>query len=208
MSNKLKLAILLLTIGVGAVLVMMFRPSDADIHSVSLSFQRYSHLDPYAQNVGFFWLTNASDKPFLLYMTGGSNTVLLDTTFAPYKGRLRESWMVNCGFRDQTPHGWTNWEQAPSPWRGSNAYLQLSPHSGTVIRVPLPTDGQKRKVAVLCEATPAGWRQSPLWFSRFGQALLSMLPRSMLLRLAEPHPKVLKVWCDRELSHPGESYAR
>jgi hypothetical protein len=209
MSNKLKLTILLLTIGLGAALFFTFRRNETDIHSLSLSFQRYSNLlDPQIQSVGFFWLTNASDKPFLVCMTGGSNTLVLDTMFMRYKGKPKESYMVNCAFSDQTLQGWTNWEQMPSPSRGRNTFVQLAPHSGLVIRAPLPTNGQKRKVAVLCEAPLAGWRQSPFWSSGFGKGLLPMLPRSILRRLAEDRPKVLKIWCDRELSNPGESFAR
>jgi hypothetical protein len=205
MSNNLKLAILLLTIGIGAGVFFTLRSRNSDNHSLSLTFQRYSNLDPYVQNVGFFWLTNASDKPFLLCMTGGSNTLVLDTLFQPYKsGRAKGSYMVNGAFSDQTAQGWTNWEQTPFPMRGRNAFLQLAPHSGIVVRVPLPTHGAKRKVAVLCEEPLAGWRRSPMWANGFGRALLRMLPRPLLRRLAEHKPKVIKVWCDRELSHPGE----
>src|SRR5687768_6897114 len=185
MSNKLRLTILVLVICTGAALFFASRRNEADLNSLSLTFQRYSDLDPYVGDVGFFWLTNASDKAFLLCMTGGTDTVVLDTMFIPYKGMPKVSYMVNCAFSDQTPQGWTNWAQTPSPARGSNAFLQLSPHSGIVIRVPLPTNGQKRKVAVLCEAPLAGWRQWPLWSNGFGQSLLRMLPRSMLLRLAK-----------------------
>src|SRR5205823_299939 len=125
-SNKLKLTILLLTIGIGAAFFFTLRRNDRDLDSLSLSFQRYSYLDQYVHDVGFFWLTNASDKQFLVCMTGGSNTLVLDTAFMPYKGKPKGSYMVNCAFRDQTAQGWTNWAQAPSPSRGSNAFLQVA----------------------------------------------------------------------------------
>jgi hypothetical protein len=203
MSHKLKLSLLLLAIIASAAVFLVSRRDKTDSRLLSLTFQRYSDLDPYVGDVGFFWLTNASDKTFLLCMTGGSNTLVLDTMFIPYKGNAKESYMVNCAFSDQTAQGWTNWVQEPLPSRGQNTFLQLAPHSGIVIRAPLPASGQKRKVAVVCEAPLPAWRQSSLWSSGFGQALLRVLPRSVLRRLAQHQPTAIKVWCDQELSDPG-----
>jgi hypothetical protein len=209
MCHRLKLDLPLLALLAGAVMLLVSGCDRADRRPLSLTFQRYSDLlDPYVGDVGFFWLTNASAKPFLLCMTGGSNTLVINTLSIPYKGKPKMSYLVHCAFRDQTPQGWTNWEQSPYPFRGSNAFLQLSPHSGIVIRAPLPTNGQKRKVAVVCEAPAPVWQRSSLWGSGFGQALLRMLPRSVLLRLAQRQPTRIKVWCDQELSHPGERYPR
>jgi hypothetical protein len=59
-------------------------------------------------------------------MTGNTNTLVIDTL----AGRFKQSWMVNCEFSDQTPHGWTNWIQQPSPFAQSNACALLAPHSG------------------------------------------------------------------------------
>ena len=202
MNNKLKLGILLLAIIASAALFLVPRRAKAESRLLTLTFQRYSDLDPYVRDVGFFWLTNASDKAFVLCMTGGSNTLVLETGFF-YK-KAKTSYMVNCAFSDQTNKGWTNWEQAPLPSRGQNTFMQLAPHSGMVIRAPLPTNGQKRKVAVVCEESTTAWRQTSLWNSGFGHDLLRVLPRWALLRLAQQQPTKIQVWCDQELSHPGE----
>jgi hypothetical protein len=173
---------------------------------VSLTFQRYSELgDPYVGDVAFLCLTNASRKTYLLFMTGNTNTWVIDTSF----GHFKESWMVNCEFSDQTPNGLTNWIQQPSPSRGSNAYASLAPHSGIVVRVPLPPNGQQRKVAVLYEPSLAAWRQSPFWTSPFGLAvvriLVRTLPRSALSKFSRQQPVLLKAWCDRALTNQWDN---
>ena len=120
------------------------------------------------------------------------------------KGRFccRRPVMVNCEFSDQTPHGWTNWIQQPSPFFKSNAYASLAPHSGIVVRVPLPPSGQNRKVAVLYRPDPAPWQ---LWLcSPRGESvaiiLLRVLPRSTWPRLFRQQP-LLRAWCDRALTN-------
>src|SRR6516162_3178222 len=92
---------------VGAATWLLLRPAREDNPQVTLTFQRYSDLDPYVGDVAFFGLTNASSKTYLLTMTGGTNTMVLDTSFSQFK----QSWMVNCEFTDQTPTGQTNWSQ-------------------------------------------------------------------------------------------------
>ena len=165
---------------------------------VSLTFQRYSQLDAYVWDVAFLYLTNASKRSCTLFMTGNTNTLVIDTTF----GQFKQSLMVNCEFRDQTPHGWTNWIQQPSPFFKSNAYASLPPHSGMVVRVPLPPSGQNRKVAVLYRPDPPPWQ---LWlFSPRRQSvamfLLRVLPRSTSSRLFRQQP-LLRAWCDRALTN-------
>jgi hypothetical protein len=208
MCNKLKIEVLLPAIIASAVMFLASGCDKADRRLLSLTFQRYSDLlDPYVGDVGFFWLTNASDTPFLLCMAGGSNTLVVNTLFIPYKGKAKMSYMVNCAFSDQTAQGWTNWVQEPLPSRGQNAFLQLAPHSGIAIRAPLPTNGLKRKVAAVCEAPAPAWLQSSLWSTGCGQALLRALPRSVLLRLAQHQPTTIEVWCDQELSFPRDRLA-
>jgi hypothetical protein len=56
---------------------------------VSLVFQRYSDLDPYVADVAFLWLTNASSRPYLLSMTGNSNTLVSDTSCSQSSGEGR-----------------------------------------------------------------------------------------------------------------------
>ena len=168
------------------------------IDPVSLTFQRYSEVDPYVWDVAFLYLTNASKRSCTLFMTGNTNTLVIDTTF----GQFKQSLMVNCEFRDQTPHGWTNWIQQPSPFFKSNAYASLAPRSGIVVRVPLPPGGQNRKAAVLYRPDPAGWQ---LWLcSPRGQSvamiLVRVLPRSTFLRLFRQQP-LLRAWCDRALTN-------
>jgi hypothetical protein len=169
--------------------------------AVSLTFQRYSDLDAYVGDVAFLYLTNASKRSWTLFMTGNTNTLVLDISFSHFK----QSLLVNCEFRDQTPHGWTNWMQQPSPFFQSNAYASLAPHSGIVVRVPLPPSGQNRKAAVLYRPDPAPWQ---LWlFSPRGQSvnhiLLRVLPRSTWLRLFK-QPPLLRAWCDRALTNQWE----
>ena len=153
---------------------------------VSLTFQRYSEFDAYVWDVAFLNLSNASKRSCTLFMTGNTNTFVIDTSF----GRFNKSWMVNCEFRDQTPHGWTNWIQQPSPFAQSNAYASLPPHSGIVVRVPLPPSGQNRNVAILYRPDPPAWQQWLFSPRRLSVAitLVRVLPRSIRLRLFSSSP--------------------
>ncbi|MDB6112378.1 MAG: hypothetical protein JWR69_4128 [Pedosphaera sp.] len=187
-------------VGLIAVTCLVFTRDRAHDNQVSFTFQRYSNdLDPYVGDVAFLWLTNASKKSYLLSMTGNSNTFVADTAF----GRFKQSWMVNCEFDDQTTSGRSNWTQLPSLWRGSNSYLGLGPRSGIVVRVPLQRDGQHRKAAVLCEVPTT---TSPFWAGGVGFQLLRVLPQSLRHKVIQPKPLLLPVWCDRELSFPGDKY--
>jgi hypothetical protein len=220
-STKLKTALVVTLAGLVAAAGVLSGSKTRKPAPVSLVFQRYSDLDPYVGDVAFLWLTNASSNSYLLTMTGSTNTVVLDTLF----GRFRQSWMVNCQFSDETSTGWTNWIQMPSPVRGSNAYLSLGPRSGFVIRVPLPEDGQRRKVAVLYEgpyttaalALGAGpgisirvpttnapnTTAGSFWLTPTGFRLFRLLPRPLRERVF-PSASLHKAWCDRELSYPPE----
>ena len=172
---------------------------------VSLTFQRYSEVDPYVGDVAFLYLTNASERNCTLFMTGNTNTLVIDTSF----GRFKQSWMVNCEFSDQTPQGWSNWVQQPSPFFQSNAYASLAPHSGIVVRVPLPPSGQNRKVAVLYRPDPPPWQQW-LWSpSRQPVTLIlvRMLPRSALSKLFGPQP-LMEAWCDRALTNKLDKFGQ
>jgi hypothetical protein len=165
---------------------------------VSLTFQRYSEYDAYVWDVAFLYLTNASKRSCTLFMTGNTNTTVLDTSF----GHFKQSLMVNCEFSDQTPHGWTNWIQQPSPFPQSNACALLAPHSGMVVRVPLPPGGQNRKVAVLYRTDLPPWQQwlfSPPRLS-VSITLLRVLPRPIRSRLFRQQP-LLRAWCDRPLTN-------
>jgi len=180
MRTKVKVAAIVAAVTLTALACFVLGHCREHDARVSLTFQRYSDLDPYVGDVVFLNLTNASNQTYLLCMTGNTNTWVSDTSF----GHSKRSCMVNCEFSDQTPDGWTNWVQPASPVRGSNAYTSLAPHSGMVVRVPLPPKGQQRKVAVLYEPAPAGWRPSPFW-----------------RRISGRQPLLLRAWCDRALTN-------
>lgn len=181
-----------LVVAVGVVFSYSQKPN-AD---VALIFQRYSDLDPHVGEVAFLLLTNASSKSYFVSMTGGSNTLVLDT----FWGRNRQSLLINCEFSDETAGGWTNWTQMPSPSRGSNAYATLGPCSGIVIRIPLAADGQRRKVAALYEGPVTS---SNFWVTPAGLRVARMIPRSLRGQLL-PSFSLRRAWCDRELSYPTE----
>jgi hypothetical protein len=201
MRTRVKMAVIVGTVAVTALACFLLGHHRERDGPLSLTFQRYSDLDPYVGDVAFLRLTNASKKTYLLFMIGNTNALVLDTSF----GHFKESWMVNCEFRDRRPNGWTNWIQQPSAYRGSNAYVSLAPHSGIVVRVPLPPNGQQRKVAVLYEPALAGWRQSPFWTSPFGltvvRTLVRTLPRSALSKISGEQPVLLRAWCDHVLTN-------
>jgi hypothetical protein len=179
---------------VGAATWLLLRPAREGDPQVTLTFQRYSDLDPYVGDVAFFGLTNTSSKTYLLTMTGATNTLVLDTSF----GQFKQSLMVNCEFTDQTPTGQTNWSQLPSPVLRNNAYASLAPHSGIVVRVPVPPVGTRRKVAVFLQAPPAKF-----WSTRFAlptiRILVRILPRSQVSKLFKP--VWVKAPCDTELTN-------
>ena len=177
---------------------------------LSLVFERYStRMEVYLEDVAFLRLTNASDKTYCLAMTGNTNTRQLDT--APSLGDYKatnipsESVMVDCAFSDRTPTGTSNWAQRVSFTNASQG-LTLASHSAVRLRVPLPPEGQKRKVAVLCAELPTG--PSRFWFSSLGTTILRLLPRSVGRRMLQPKFPVLRVWCDRELSHSDDRPAK
>ena len=169
---------------------------------LSLVFERYdTEMDLDFDEVAFLWLTNASEKTYRCAMTGNTSTRFLDTPigFGPYS----ESFMVACEFRDQTPGGITKSTQ-PASFRNPSQSLVLTPHSAVRLRVALPPEGQKRKVAVLCEEQAV--RLPRFWFSKFGLSVLRTLPREVQSKVIEP--AVLRVWCAQELSHPDERRAK
>jgi hypothetical protein len=161
---------------------------------ISLVFQKYSSLDG---DVAFLWLTNASSRSYRLFMTGGNKSLLLDNT---EWGNLKQSWMLNCEFHDETQTGWTNWMQMPSPVRGGNSYLQLGPTSGLMVRVPLPPDVHRRKVAVLYETVE---NVPAFWGTAVGIRVFRMLPQSLRNHLVSPKPVLERVWCNRDLAYPA-----
>lgn len=170
-------------------------------HYLSLVFERYStRMDFFVEDVAFLWLTNSSDRTYCLPMTGGTNTFLWDTApgFGRYKQQRNGSHEVSCEFSDK-PARFVN----PMQW---GQCLSLAPHSAVRLRVALPPNGQKRRVAVLCAEKPSG-SPRPFWTNGIGLSILRMLPRSVGMKLLFSQPAVQRVWCDRELSYPGERLA-
>jgi hypothetical protein len=194
MTTRLKRAIgasaMVLTISACFVFTSKRKPDD----QISLTFQRYSDMDPYVGDVAFLWLTNASTKSYLLTMPSNTFTLQFDFTF----GHNKKSVLLSCEFSDRTPHGWTNWTQQPSPNFTSNSYVSLNPHSGMVVRVPLRADGQERKAAVLYRAQSS---VPAFWTTAVGFRVLRMLPKSLRNRVTSPQSVWQKVWCDRELTN-------
>ncbi len=196
MRTKLIAAVATTLSIIALICVIVFATGRRHPDQVSLVFQKYGDLFP-AGSEALLWLTNASDKSYLV----SSPTPEMDY----FGGRREISWMVNCEFSDQTPDGWSNWIQQPSPLRRNNSNLALKPHSGIMVKVPLPMNGRHRKAAVLCEVRPTT-SISPFWTNSVGFLVFRMLPRSLKNKVLHPQPVFLKVWCDHELWYSGEQF--
>jgi hypothetical protein len=191
MKTKWKVAIACAVAIVGTVAWLLLRPTREDEPQVTLTFQRYSDIDPYVGDVAFFGLTNTSSKTYLLTMTGGTNTHVGAIIFGDHK----ESWRMNCEFTDQTATGQANWTELSLT---NLAYTSLAPHSGIVVRVPVPPSGTRRKVAVLYQAAPAKFWGTPSGFTTM-RILIRILPRSQVRKIWKP--VWLRARCDTELTN-------
>lgn len=182
---------------VGATTCALLTTHPSQARCLLLVFEKYgtsSDLGFNVQDVAFLWFTNSSDKSYVLPMMGSTNTFQRDTPFSSDSG----SYLVR----------WESGDQANLIPQLSLASLGLchvvGPHSAVRLRVPLPPEGQKRRVAVLCAEQPSG-SPRPFWTKGIGLSILRTLPRSVRKRLLFSQPAVLRVWCDRELSHPMPS---
>ena len=192
------IALTVLVVVTACVLPMTHR---SQARSLSLVFERYStRMDFFDQDMAFLWITNSSDRTYVLPMTGGTNTGQLDTPtgLGRYKQQISGSYMVNCEFSGEPtrPVNPMQWGQC----------LTLAPHSAFRVRVPLPPECAKRKVAVLVCEPPSGPRR--FWTNSIGLSILRTLPRSAAHKVLWRQPAVLRVWCDRELSQPDEGPQR
>ena len=151
-------------------------------------------MDFFFEDMAFLWITNSSDRTYWLPLTGGTDSFQLDTPIGlgGYKQQISGSYMVNCEFSGEPARPVNPWGQC----------LTLAPHSAFRVRVPLPPEGAKRKVAVLVCEPPSGPR--PFWTNTIGLTILRTLPRSTAHKVLLRQPEVLRVWCDRELSQPVE----
>jgi hypothetical protein len=173
-----------------ACVLLLTHPSPT--RSLSLVFERYGTIwDNPVQELAFLQFTNTSDRTYGLPMTGGTNTLLHDSPFSS----LGASYLVDCEFSDQA----NRMPQASTARWG--LCVAVAPHSSVRVRVALPPKGPKGRVAVLCAEMPSG---SPrrFWTTAIGVGILRTLPRSVGKKLLFSQPAVLKVWSDRELSHP------
>jgi len=181
-------------LGVTACVLLM--KDHSQTHSLSLVFEKYGHtmdLDFNVKDVTFLWLTNSSEKTYVLPMTDGTNTFLQDTPLSHDTG----SYLIRCEFSDPAN---------PMPrvsFANFGLYHTLAPHSAVRLRVPLPAEGQTRRVAVLCAEMPSGTPRR-FWTHGIGLSVLRKLPRSFGMKLLFRQPSVLRVWCDRDSSHTGE----
>ena len=192
MKNRQYLALGVLLVAAAGVLLMPHQPQ---ARSLSLVFERYGTTTDFAfnnQDVAFFWLTNTSDKSFALPMAGSTNTFWRE----PALGFDRGSYLIRWEFSDQPD------PQPPVSLASLGLCLTVAPHSAVRVRVPLPPQGQIRRVAVLCAEVPSPGR--PFWTHGIGLSMLRTLPHSVRLKLLFSQPAVLRVWSDRELSGPGE----
>ena len=203
-AHKLRSGIIVVTV-LGAVTVsVLLITHRSPARPLSLLFEKYgtvTTMDLFAQDVAFFRITNSSDKTYGLPLAGGTNTHLPDAPmgFSRKQSSSEGSYMPICEFKDQTPTGSTHPKQRVSV-ASLGRCLTLGPHSAVRLRVALPPEGQKRKVAVLCIEPPPGPR--PFWTNSIGLTMLRVLPRSVARKAMHREPAVLRVWCDRELS-PG-----
>ena len=166
--------------------------------SVSLVFERYgTRMDVFDQDKAFLWITNSSERTYLLPMTGGTNSYQLDTPIGlgGYKQQISGSYSVNCQFSGEPT-------RAVNPMQWGQC-LTLAPHSAFRVRVPLSPESAKRKVAVLVCEPPSGPRR--FWTNSIGLRILRTLPRSTAHKMLWRQPAVMRVWCDRELSQPVEA---
>lgn len=194
---------IVVVLAVATVAALVIR-QPAQAPSLTLVFERYStRMDFYIPDVAFLWLTNDSGKSYYLAMTGNTDTHQSDTpiSLGHYKASNSGSVMVDCCFSDRTPTGTSNWTQRVS-FTNASMCVGVAPHSAIRLRVPLPPEGQKRKVAALCAELPAG--PSQFWTSGIGLSILRLLPRSVGKKIIQSRFTVQKVWCDRELSHPDD----
>lgn len=194
-AQRITAVIIALAVVAGGVGVLWLRhPSPSQ--SLSLVFERYStRTDLFLQDMAFLWITNSSDKAYLLPMAGGTDTFQMDAPvgFGSFKQEVSGSYLVDYEFSGKRP-------QPVNPMLGGRA-LSLDPHSALRLRIPLPPGGATDKVAVLVWEQPSG--PSPFWRSRIGRSFLAMLPKSAARGVLSPQPTVLRVWCDHELSQPA-----
>ena len=181
-AHKVRAGTIVVTV-LGAVTVaVLLITHRSQAPPLSLLFERYGTvttmdpltLDLFVQDVAFLWITNSSDKAYYVAMAGGTNTSLPDAPIGFKQSSSGGSYMPMCEFRDQPPAGST---PPPVSFASLGLCVNVGPHSAVRLRVALPPEGQKRKVAVLCTEPPPSIR--PFWTSSMGRTVIGVLPRSV-----------------------------
>ena len=181
-------------LGAAAYVLILRHPPQAS--SLSLIFEKYgttTDVDFNIQNVAFLWFTNASDRTYCLPLMGGTNTFQQDSLFGYDSGSYLIRWEF--GGSDNT--------MPQVSFASLGLCHVVAPHSAVRVRVPLPPLGQRQNVAVLC-VEQSSLSPRPFWTNGIGLSILRALPRSTRMKLLFSEPAVFRVWCARELSHPGE----
>ena len=206
-SYRLKVGIVIVALLVAVTVCVLLITDRPQACPLSLLFERYGTLttmDSHVDDVGYLWLTNSSDRTYY-FSLDGTNTFLRDAPpgFDIYKQQRQSagetSYRARYEFRDTPPTGFMSPSQSVS-FASLGQCMNIAPHSAVRLRVALPPEGQKRKVAALCIALPIPTTR-PFWSSSFGGTILRLLPRSLARKAMHREPPVLKVWCDRELAH-------
>jgi len=205
-AHKLRAGIIV-AIVLGAITVsVLLLTGRSPARPLSLLFERYgtvTTIDPSTMNicvqeVAFFWITNSSENIYYLAQAGGTNTSLRDAPIGLQPSWLEGSYMPMFEFTDQPPTGSTR-PLPPVSFASLGRCVSMGPHSGQRLRIPLPPEGQKRKFAVICTEPYPGIR--PFWTSSMGGTVSRLLPRAVAKKAMWRQPALLRVWCDRELSH-------
>lgn len=192
--RKIVAIIIVAALFLGVTARLMFIPFHSQPRSLSLTFEKYGRtmdlsLDP--EEVAFLWFTNGSDRSYQLPMVGSTNTSRRDSPFT-----FDESVLVMYEFGNKVSA-----ESQDLFW--SLRYCRVvEPHSAIRIRVPLPLKCQRQKVSVICAEMPAS--PGAFWRTGIGYGIYRMLPRSVGMKLLGVQPTVERVWCNQELSRPGE----
>jgi len=199
--QKIKASIMVTGVFVGAMACVLLMGRQSQTHSfLSLVFEKYGTTTDVgfnAQEVAFLCFTNSSNKSYCLPMVGSTNTFQWDTPPGDDSG----SYLIRWEFGDRANPA------ARVAFASLGLCLVVAPHSGVRLRIPLPPQGQKQRVAVLCAEQPSGSPRS-FWTKGIGLSIFRTLPRSVGMKLLFSQPAVLRVWCDRELSVPDERLAK
>jgi hypothetical protein len=196
-AHKLRAGILLVAVLAAVTVSVLLITHKSQAPPLSLVFERYgaiTTMDPLtmdlsAQDVAFLQITNSGDKAYFVATVGGTNTYLPDSPQILKPFWYQGSYLPMCEFSDQPL-------ALPISYASLRTCVSVAPHSALRLRIPLPPEGQKRKVAVICMAPPPGVR--PFWTSKPGLIVLRSLPRAVAKKAMWREPKVMKVWCDRE----------